>query len=469
MSVRGVDELVSSLLYEGYALYPYTPGAAKNATPTPFGIVYPNDYAETQPAAFSMLRLECVLRGGPEAKLTGTVRFLQAAGERHKGVERRLGPGIATLAELAREPLELDYEFDPEDSDGRASADRAGADVAQSCSAPSSLASSSASTTTPRSGGPRPTSPPAPRACAAACSPRTRCWRWRDGEFVSPLERDGEEGEAVEASEAVNTFPVLVGDGDQAVLGAAIMLPDHPELAPESLGNLFDNTEIEEALLLHVQTLSDSEREGIAEQDPAVREMIERADNVSNDEMMSLHGRLTYKEPDGDEDGEVTNGTQLVPPAGIDVTPGEQELELGPKSVRFGDKVVLRPGPRATSSTRSCTAAPRRSSASTRATTSASTSGSRSTTTPARTCCATRAATCSSSPTRWRFPRDARTKSTSDTAVRGADHARAGGAPGGREGARLPHGQADPGRGGRQRLARRRRVRRRGDQRPREA
>ncbi len=76
------------------------------------------------------------------------------------------------------------------------------------------------------------------------------------GMFVSPLERDGEAGEAVEASEPVNTFPVLVGDGDEAVLGAAIMLPDHPELAPESLGNLFDNTEIEEALLLHVQALS---------------------------------------------------------------------------------------------------------------------------------------------------------------------------------------------------------------------
>ena len=28
-----VDELVDSLLYEGYALYPYTPGATKNATP----------------------------------------------------------------------------------------------------------------------------------------------------------------------------------------------------------------------------------------------------------------------------------------------------------------------------------------------------------------------------------------------------------------------------------------------------
>ena len=30
-------------MWEGYQLYPYTPEATKNATPTPFGIVYPPD------------------------------------------------------------------------------------------------------------------------------------------------------------------------------------------------------------------------------------------------------------------------------------------------------------------------------------------------------------------------------------------------------------------------------------------
>ena len=40
-----LEELLGTLLYEGYALYPYTPGATKNATPTPFGIVYPPAYA----------------------------------------------------------------------------------------------------------------------------------------------------------------------------------------------------------------------------------------------------------------------------------------------------------------------------------------------------------------------------------------------------------------------------------------
>ena len=40
-----VDGLVDTLVIEGYQLYPYTPEATKNATPTPFGIVYPPNYA----------------------------------------------------------------------------------------------------------------------------------------------------------------------------------------------------------------------------------------------------------------------------------------------------------------------------------------------------------------------------------------------------------------------------------------
>ena len=66
--------------------------------------------------------------------------------------------------------------------------------------------------------------------------------------------------------------PVLATDDDDAVLGAAIMLPDHPQLAPESRGDLFDGTEIEEALLLHVHALSRRRARGDrGEQDPAVR------------------------------------------------------------------------------------------------------------------------------------------------------------------------------------------------------
>ena len=47
-----------TLLYEGYALYPYTPGATKNATPTPFGIVYPPVYAAGGPHTFDRARMQ---------------------------------------------------------------------------------------------------------------------------------------------------------------------------------------------------------------------------------------------------------------------------------------------------------------------------------------------------------------------------------------------------------------------------
>jgi len=60
------ERLVDSLLYEGYALYPYTPTATKNATPTPFGIVYPPAYAAASSATFDHLVLEGQLEDGGE-------------------------------------------------------------------------------------------------------------------------------------------------------------------------------------------------------------------------------------------------------------------------------------------------------------------------------------------------------------------------------------------------------------------
>ena len=86
---------------------------------------------------------------------------------------------------------------------------------------------------------------------------------------------------------------MLATPEDDTVLGATIVLPDHPQIAPESRGNLFDNTEIEEALLLHVLALSDAERAEIAQQDPAVREMIERAETATPEDLKRLHGRVT--------------------------------------------------------------------------------------------------------------------------------------------------------------------------------
>ena len=167
--------------------------------------------------------------------------------------------------------------------------------------------------------------------------------RGRGRGFVSPLERDGEAGEAAEACERVNTFPVLVGDGDRAVLGAAIMLPDHPELAPESLGNLFDNTEIEEALLLHVQTSYRRGAGGDRRAGPR-RPRDDRAGRQGHQRRDAEPARPAHLQGARGREGSERTGPSWCRPPGLDVTPGEQELDLGPKRVRLGDKVVLRPG-----------------------------------------------------------------------------------------------------------------------------
>jgi hypothetical protein len=179
------------------------------------------------------------------------------------------------------------------------------------------------------------------------------------GRFVSPLEAAG--------CEQINSWPVLATPEDDAVLGAAIMLPDHPQIAPESRGSLFDSTEIEEALLLHVLALSDDEREAIAAADPAVKEMVARAAAATPEDVMALHGRTTLSDP--------------APPHAE--PPGEREVEVDGVTYRLGAKAVLRLGDRSDPTTRSSTVAWPPSSASTTTTRTSSTSGSRSTTTPA--------------------------------------------------------------------------------------
>jgi hypothetical protein len=285
-----LNELVDTLLYEGYALYPYTPGATKNATPTPFGIVYPPAYARALDSAFDHLELRCVVEG-EDPEIECEVRFLAPSGERHRAEPQRAeGPGDFRFGELAvhvavmREGPEvcLRVENRTEAPDGL---DRAGA----------------------------------LRLSLISTHPLLTVKR---GRFLSQLDAP---------SESVNTRPVLASPQDDVMLGAAIVLPDHPQIAPESRGNLFDNTEIEEALVLHVQALSDDERAEIARQDPAVREMVERAGAVTQEELLRLHGRMTLEPPQ--------------PSAAVrDPTRGLPDVEVDGIVFRRGGRVLVRPG-----------------------------------------------------------------------------------------------------------------------------
>ncbi|MGH2910473.1 MAG: hypothetical protein ACRDK8_14420, partial [Solirubrobacteraceae bacterium] len=196
-----LERLVSSLLYEGYALYPYTPQATKNATPTPFGIVYPPAYAAECEGAHDHARMECLAVPDRNATLTATLRWLAPSGEGHRAAERRvdLGPvgiGERTSAQIAGGRVTLRSEWADSGgpvhvracvhntSDGPAGLDRAG-------------------------------------ALARSLLSIHLVVEIAGGRFVSPLEA---------GLRSVNIWPVLAGERDQAILGAGIVLPEHPRL-----------------------------------------------------------------------------------------------------------------------------------------------------------------------------------------------------------------------------------------------
>ena len=300
-----LDELVSSLLYEGYALYPYTPGATKNATPTPFGIVYPPAYAAECPGAFDHARLECLLESEPGATVSAVLRWLAPTGEGHRAQERRaeLGPvPIGGRETMHFEGGRLTLRSERRADDGHV---LVRACVHNTVEVPAGL----------------------DRAAALrhALISTHVVVSASGGRFLSPL---------AAGRESVNIWPVLATANDDTVLGAAIVLPDHPQLAPESQGSLFDNTEIEEALLLHIHSLTDSEREQAATRDPVVGEMLERALALGPEEMISLHGGLKPVPS--------SHGAQEAP--GADDNPGEERATVDGVTFGRGDKLLLKPG-----------------------------------------------------------------------------------------------------------------------------
>ena len=55
------------------------------------------------------------------------------------------------------------------------------------------------------------------------------------------------------------------------MLASPIILYDYPEIAPESAGDLFDGTEIDEILTLRILTMTDEEKREVRERDDRAR------------------------------------------------------------------------------------------------------------------------------------------------------------------------------------------------------
>jgi len=116
----------------------------------------------------------------------------------------------------------------------------------------------------------------------------------RNGSFISLA--DPPEFAKYAAAACVNsgTWPCVIGDENHrdTILSSPITLSDYPEIAPESEGDFYDATEVDEMLHLFTATLTEEERAEARGTDPRSAAIMDRVDNMPPEMMEKLHGAI---------------------------------------------------------------------------------------------------------------------------------------------------------------------------------
>jgi hypothetical protein len=139
-------------------------------------------------------------------------------------------------------------------------------------------------------------------------------------EFVSLIDPPADLTEHARGCRNAFTFPVLGGEPpagrdrsgsarvprtpDDAtggtghvLLSSPIILPDHPQVAPESPGDLHDAAEIDEILTLRTMLLTDEEKREARATDPRAAEILDRVDTMPPEVFARLHGAIRSLAP----------------------------------------------------------------------------------------------------------------------------------------------------------------------------
>ena len=325
-------KIAEAVLYEGYLLWPYRRSARKNQQRWTFGGVYPREYSvargEDDPW---IMQTQCLVLGDEGSVIEVGVRFLhvverkvakttsgapefvdelRVGGERYlawdEAAEREIAVGTLELSELPGSPRQVEIDV-PEGSTKEPLAEPAGGVVgalvrswrplrgaveveAEPLQEGTFRITVRITNTTPWGGEDREST-----LRQTFVSTHTTL-KVRAGEFVSLIDPPQELSEAVEGCENIKTWPVLVGEEEDrsTLLSSPIILYDYPQIAPESPGDLFDGTEIDQMLILNVLNLTDEEKEEMRASDPRGREILERCESLSPEELMKLNG--TFRE-----------------------------------------------------------------------------------------------------------------------------------------------------------------------------
>ena len=302
-----VRAIADAVLYEGYILWPYRRSALKNQRRFTFGGVYPPRHTERHPDDPCSMRAEVLVSGGGEVR--ATVRFLQIVQRRVHGpdgapadervvdgellqswqeaVEREItAPGPITIAAgseadgcVLRSWERLDGEAAVEIyPTGRAGVRR--------------LAVIVRNLTDFVSGGSR-----LDALTRTFCSTHILLRAAPGDGFVSLTDPPPELANEAAACRNAGCWPVLVGEPGhtETMLAAPIILEDHPRIAPESPGDMFDGGEIDQLLVLNILALTDEEKAEMAASDPRASEILARVEALTPDQLLALHGRTVLR------------------------------------------------------------------------------------------------------------------------------------------------------------------------------
>jgi hypothetical protein len=278
--VDAVRRIADAVLYEGYLLWPYRKSAMKNQRRWTFGGVYPPAHSAAHPDDPDLMQAECLVVPGPECSVEVAVRFLHVV-ELEAGdgaTEREIVSGWMPLAGLD-ERVEIAIDAGSRWRELRGTVEITSEDARLSVRIRNE---------TDWSG------PDREDALRQTFCSTHAVLRVRDGEFVSLTDPPAELSDAAASCTNVGCWPVLVGeDGDRStLLCSPIILSDYPQVAPESPGDLFDGGEIDELLVLNILALTDEEKREMRESDPRAREILERTERLSEEELMRLHGAI---------------------------------------------------------------------------------------------------------------------------------------------------------------------------------
>lgn len=307
MTRTSVDRIASALLYEGYMLYPYRRSAVKNWQRFNFGVIYPEAHSRAEEGRDPCeMRTECLVRGGADATVDVTVRFLHLfarAPERpgepewHEAVERDLTLR-STLGELLAAPRALRFVLHPGEQPGRQVAISGQVDLSADLVAPDvSRVRVTIANRTPMAADGAPTRDEV--LLRSLVSAHT-ILRTAGGDFISLIDPPESLKARAEACRNVGTWPVLAGeDGARdTMLSSPIIVYDFPTIAPESPGDFFDGTEMDEMLSLRILTLTDEEKREMRESDERARRILQRTESMAAEQMMQLHGAMRRPEPE---------------------------------------------------------------------------------------------------------------------------------------------------------------------------